>query len=84
LLTFLKRRQPLPGQEAPARLLSLLAPLYEKPRKWSSERRETCAQIALSLGSILDNWDTSRPVYLWEQESLTGQVANAWGRRWNH
>lgn len=78
LAAFLERQQPGPYQNEPARVLSLLAPLYDEPATWSAERRAACVHVAHEVDQLLQRWDPKRtPVYRLEADAEGSLAANS-------
>jgi len=78
LAAFLERQQPAPWEVAPARLLALMASLYQEPATWTPERRSAGALLAHELAGVVERWGIqSVPGYLLNGESCAGLVANA-------
>ena len=78
LATFLESQQPKPWEVAPARLLSLMASLYEEPSTWTTERQAVVTSLAHMLANVLERWGTQvAPGYVQARESRPGLVADA-------
>ncbi|MCC2670135.1 MAG: hypothetical protein K0Q72_2606, partial [Armatimonadetes bacterium] len=78
LAAFLQGQQPAPWEVAPARLLSLLAPLYAEPATWTAERRSVCVSLAQETAKVVERWGTQpEPGYGFAGRSQAGLVANA-------
>ncbi|MGV3722579.1 MAG: hypothetical protein ACO1SX_16855, partial [Actinomycetota bacterium] len=78
LAEFLKRQQPKTWEVAPVRLLSLMAPLYEEPSTWTTERQAVCASLASDIARVIERWGLPSGLFYQRHGDLrSGLVANA-------